>query len=110
MLIRLALVGVVLSIGSARVWGQSATAQINGTVSDASGLEVPGAEVKVTQTATGAVRVANTGAGGSYVFTSLPVGPYILEVVKDGFSKYVQSGIVLQVDSNPTIDAVLKLG
>src|SRR5208283_2845070 len=40
----------------------------------------------------------------------LPVGPYVVEVSKEGFSKYVQSGIVLQVDSNPTIDAALKVG
>ncbi len=85
-------------------------AQINGTVHDASGLAVPGAEVKVTQTATGLVRQATTGADGGYTLSSLPVGPYLVEVSKDGFSKYVQSGIVLQVDSNPTIDAALKIG
>jgi len=42
--------------------------------------------------------------------TNLPVGPYQLEVTKEGFTKYVQSGIVLQVASTPTIDAVLKVG
>jgi hypothetical protein len=31
-------------------------------------------------------------------------------VSKEGFTKYVQSGIVLQVNSNPTIDATLKVG
>ncbi|PWU04983.1 MAG: hypothetical protein C5B51_15540 [Terriglobia bacterium] len=95
---------------SAAAWGQTSTAQINGTVRDASGLAVPSAEVKVTQTATGAVRTATSGPDGSYVLTSLPIGPYVLEVQKEGFSKYVQSGIVLQVDSNPTIDPALKVG
>ncbi len=91
-------------------FGQASTAQINGTVRDASGLAVPGAEIKVTQSATGAVRTAVSGPDGGYVLTSLPIGPYVLEVQKEGFSKYVQSGIVLQVDSNPTIDPALKLG
>ncbi|HXP87631.1 MAG TPA: TonB-dependent receptor [Bryobacteraceae bacterium] len=107
---RLTQLAAVFVMGSAWVWGQGATAQINGTVRDASGLEVPGAEVKVTQTATGAIRTVNTGAGGFYVFTNLPIGPYILEVTKEGFNKYVQSGIVLQVDADATIDAALKVG
>jgi hypothetical protein len=33
-----------------------------------------------------------------------------LEVSKAGFSKYVQTGIVLQVATNPTIDVPLKVG
>ena len=100
---------LILSISSV-VWGQGSTAQINGSVSDASGAAVPGAQVKVTQTATGLVRTVNSGADGGYVIPNLPVGPYMLEVVKDGFTKYVQMGIVLQVDSNPTIAIPLKVG
>jgi hypothetical protein len=90
-------------------WPQ-ATSQISGTVRDQSGLAIPGAEVKVTQTATGAVRTVNAATDGGYVLASLPIGPYLLEVTKEGFSKYVQSGIVLQVDSNPTIDIAMKVG
>lgn len=96
---------------SATVWGQAAsTAQINGTVRDASGLGVPGADIKATQTATGLVRTITSGPDGMYVITNLPIGPYQLEISKEGFSKYVQSGIVLQVDANPTVDANLKVG
>ena len=96
---------------SAALWAQAiSTSQINGTVQDASGLAVPGAEIKATQTATGLVRVISSGADGGYVLTNLPVGPYQLEVSKEGFSKYVQSGITLQVGSNPTIDVSLKVG
>ncbi len=86
------------------------TAQINGTIRDAAGLTVPGSEVKATQTATGLTRTVTSGSDGTYILTNLPVGPYMVEVSKDGFSKYVQSGIVLQVDSNPTVDAALKVG
>src|SRR5580704_14411652 len=100
-----------LVITSALVWGQAAsTAQLNGVVRDSTGLAVPGAEVKATQTATGAFRTATTGSDGAYVLANLPIGPYLLEITKDGFSKYAQSGIVLQVDSNRTIDAALKVG
>ncbi len=102
---------LVLALGCAAVWGQAiSTAQINGTVQDSSGLAVPAAEIKVTQTATGLVRSVMTAADGRYVLTDLPVGPYQIEVSKEGFSKYVQSGIVLQVGSNPTLDIALKVG
>ena len=91
-------------------WGQGTTAQINGTVKDASGLAVAGAAIQVTQTATGLVRTGTSNQEGIYVFPNLPIGPYMLEATKEGFSKYVQSGIVLLVDSSPTIDTVLKVG
>src|SRR6516165_3273386 len=74
------------------------TSQINGTIRDASGLVIPGASVKATQTATGIVRTVISGADGGYVLPNLPIGPYLLEVTKEGFSKYAQTGIVLQMD------------
>ena len=93
------------------MWSQDvSTSQIKGTVEDPTGAAVAGAEVKVTQTDTGAVRTATTETDGSYLLTSLPVGPYRLEVTKVGFSKYVQSGIVLQIASNPTIEVALRVG
>ena len=95
----------------AAMWAQDvSTSQIKGTVQDPSGAAVPGAEVKVTQTDTGATRTAITDSDGSYVLTSLAIGPYRLEVSKEGFSKYVQSGIVLQIASNPTIEVSLRVG
>ena len=98
--------GLLLTCGAA--WAQ--TAQINGTVKDSSGLPIPVATIKATQTATGAVRTTTSGPGGDYVLPNLPIGPYSLEVSKDGFSKYAQTGIVLQVDSNPTVDIPLQVG
>ena len=107
----LARIAFVCWVVCGAIWGQAvSTSQITGTVQDSSGSAVPGAVVKATQTATGAARTVTTGADGGYVLTNLPVGPYQLEVTKEGFTKYVQSGIVLQVASNPTIDAILKVG
>src|ERR1700680_3791582 len=92
-------------------WAQAvSTSQISGTVQDSSGLAVPGAEVKVTQTDTGAIRAVVSGPDGAYVIPSLPVGPYSLEVTKEGFTRYVQTGIWLQVATNPAIPVTLKVG
>ena len=110
MLIRKLLVasGLVCFLNAAVVFAQ--TAQINGTIKDSTGLAVPGATIKATQTATGVVRTAESGADGGYVLPNLPVGPYLLEVSKEGFSTFAQTGIVLQVGTNPTIDISLRVG
>src|SRR5579864_9259430 len=97
-----------LLLTSVAMWAQ--TSQISGTVKDPSGSAIPGAAIKATQTATGAVRTAASGADGNFVLPELPIGPYIVEITKEGFSRYVQTGIVLQVDSNPTFNVSLQVG
>lgn len=87
-----------------------AGSQVSGVVKDSTGGVLPGVEVTITKTDTGAVRTVFTGADGSYVFPSLPVGPYKLKVVLQGFNTYVQEHIILQVNSNPTIDVALAVG
>ena len=51
-----------------------------------------------------------TDATGNYVLTNLPTGPYRLEMALQGFRSYAQTGIVLQVNSNPVIKVTLQLG
>jgi hypothetical protein len=102
--------GVLGILISADAMLAQSTAQISGTVHDESGAAVPGAEVRATNTGTGNVRTITTEDSGSYVLTNLPVGSYTIEVTKPGFSKAVEGGIVLQVDSNPTVDVGLRVG
>lgn len=110
-MMKIAVVALSVMLGCSALWAQAiSTAQISGMVQDASGLAVPGAEIRATQAETGLVRTAVSSADGTYSLTSLPVGPYRLEATKAGFSTYVQSGIVLQVGSNPTVDIGLKVG
>jgi hypothetical protein len=104
------LVPVCLFLGLSLSLLAQSVSQISGTVKDATGLGIPGAEVTVIQTDTGVTRTAQSDANGVYSLPSLPLGPYRLEVKKQGFSSYVQSGIVLQVDTAPTIDPVMKVG
>src|SRR5215472_7430628 len=86
------------------------TAQISGSVKDQTGAVLPGADVTMTQTDTGLKRSAVTDETGSYVLSSLPVGPYRLEAALPGFKSYVQTGITLGVNANPVINAVLEVG
>src|SRR6185503_3008831 len=90
-------------------WAQD-TAQIGGTVTDASGAVLPGVEVSATQTATGLVRNVVTNEAGIFVLTNLSIGPYRLEAVLPGFRTFSQTGIVLQVGANPLINISLEIG
>src|SRR5438046_6621788 len=103
-------IGLLLSVMTCgSVWAQ-ATAQISGSIQDQSGAVLRGAEVTATPTDTGISRMTITNETGYYVLPSLPLGPYRLEAGLPGFRTFVQRGIVLQVNSNPTINIVLQVG
>jgi hypothetical protein len=101
---------LIIALFCGAAWSQVSTSQITGLVQDQSGSSIPTAEVSLTQTATALTRTTLTGPDGSYVFPNLPVGPYKLNVSKNGFKSAVRSGIVLQVDSNPVINITLEVG
>jgi hypothetical protein len=103
----IALVGSALTCTEA--WSQ-ASAQISGTVRDQSGAVLPGVEVTATQTETGISRTTVTNETGSYVLPNLALGSYRLEAGLPGFRTYAQTGIVLQVNANAVINAVLEVG
>ena len=109
MLNRLLMVFLAWAIVGANVWAQG-TAQVSGTVRDQSGAVLPGVEITVTQTNTGITRNTVTNETGSYILPNLAVGPYRLEAALPGFRTFVQTGIVLQVESNPVINPVLAVG
>ena len=91
------------------VWGQ-ATAQMSGTARDQSGAVLPGVEITATQTDTGVARNTVTNETGSFALSNMPLGPYRLEAGLPGFRTFVQTGIVLQVNSSPVINPVLEVG
>ena len=101
------LVWLLASVASAQAVAGS---QLAGVIKDSSGGVLPGALVTIVKTDTAMTRTATTGADGSFVFPNLPVGPYQLKVAMDGFNTLVQDGIVLQVNSNPTLDLTLTVG
>src|SRR5947199_6791402 len=103
-------VGCIVCLMSAGpAWGQ-ATAQISGTVRDASGAVLPGVQVTATQTGTGISRMTVTNETGFYVLPSLPLGPYRVEASLPGFRTFAQTGIVLQVGSSPVVDVKMEVG
>jgi hypothetical protein len=90
--------------------GPRLQAQINGTVADSSGAVLPGVTVVAIQTETGFRREVVSESDGSFALLNLPIGPYRLEATLSGFRTFSQTGIVLQVNSNPVIPVAMQLG
>jgi outer membrane receptor protein involved in Fe transport len=92
------------------VFGQQITGSIRGTVLDPSGAIVQAASVTAKQTETGLTRAVITDRQGEYVLVELPIGHYQLEVHAQGFQRYLQQGISLDVNETATVSIHLKLG
>src|ERR1700693_2857216 len=86
------------------------TASISGTVTDPSGAVIAGATVTATNLDTGVVTTLTTNSQGFYSFQELPLGKYSVTVTQTGFKSYVQTGIVLDVNSALVIDATSQVG
>ena len=86
-------------------FGQTQTAQLNGTITDQGGATVPGATVTVTNADTQITRSVQTSASGTYVISSLAPGPYRIEVTAPGFQKAASGVIRLEVAQIATFDA-----
>ena len=74
---------------------QSVTGQVSGTVLDASGGAVAGAEVKLTHTQSQQVRSFTTDSNGSFNFTNIVPGVYNANVTMAGFKTYEQKNIIV---------------
>ena len=92
---------LILTVGNAN--SQIAGARLEGTVRDASQAIIPGVAVTVTNEGTNISTTSITNDRGFYVFVTLPPGSYTLISELQGFKRYVQKGIVLQVGDTDLI-------
>src|SRR6266849_7864997 len=100
---------LALSLAPA-VFAQNFTGSVRGTVLDAQGSAIAGADVTITNTDTAYSRSEKTDKDGSYSFQSLPIGRYTLSVAREGFSRFDEKDITLHVNDSLTLDAQLKVG
>jgi len=95
---------------TAPLFGQSAGGTIQGVVSDPSGAAVAGAQITVTELATGVTRTGSTNAVGFYAVPSLQPSVYSAAVTAQGFSRKIQEKVTLTVGANLTVNFSLKVG
>lgn len=108
--IRLVLLGAFVAAPCLPANAQVTTATILGTVRDASGGVIAGAEVTVTNLGTQFSRKVLTDAEGQFVLGLLPLGEYRVEATAPSFQTFAQTGIVLEVGRNARVDPLLELG
>ncbi|MGH9351397.1 MAG: carboxypeptidase regulatory-like domain-containing protein, partial [Terriglobia bacterium] len=105
-----ALVCAFLLFGFSPLAAQIATGGITGTVLDPSGAAVPGANITLSNVATGVNSATRSTATGNYSFSGLPPGTYTIQTSASGFQNYVVHGVVVHLQQIQTEDIHLKTG
>ena len=102
------LVGLLLCASLAHA--QAVAGNISGTVTDASGAVIAGAQVVVTNTGTGVALTTTSNDQGRYNAPDLTVGTYQVQATKSGFQTVVQANITLAVGSQLVVNLSLPVG
>src|SRR5690349_20765884 len=91
-------------------FAQSDRGTITGAISDPAGTVIAGAAIEARNVATGAVYPAASSTTGNYTIAQLPAGTYELTVSSMGFTKFVRTGLGVEVAGTLRIDAALEVG
>ncbi|HEX8151358.1 MAG TPA: TonB-dependent receptor [Pyrinomonadaceae bacterium] len=89
---------------------QESRGRITGTVTDPNKAAVPGATVTVSDPARGTNNSLTTNDEGFFQAPYLLPGTYQVIVEVSGFKKYIQDGVVLQINETRDLDITLELG
>lgn len=108
----LAQAAVIFSIlgGSSLAHAQLTTADIVGTVTDATGAVVANAQVVAKNLATNVSRTVTTGSSGDYSFNLLQPGHYSVTVTASGFKVSSTPDLSIEAGDRARNDAHLQLG
>ena len=97
-------------VSPANSQGQAVYGSINGTVTDNTGAVVPNATITVTDVSKGTAISVKSNPSGEYLVEHLIPDTYNVKVEAQGFQTFEASGVLVQADTSPKIDASLKVG
>jgi hypothetical protein len=100
---------LIMNFGLCAYAQQSATATLSGAVRDPNSALVSGAQVIVTQNATGLRRETTSNDDGFFVITNLAAGTYDVEVRAEGFANQKIPGVKLQVGQTSSLEVPLAV-
>lgn len=92
------------------VLAQTTVSTIEGTIKDAQGSVVAGAQIVVKSPSLGIERTATSDANGIYRVTALPAGIYSLTISHTGFATRNFENVELTVNRTLTLDIPLEVG
>ena len=90
--------------------GQLIQGGIDGLVTDSTEAAIVGAEVTITNEATGQVRTTSTGVAGNYSFPTVNTGSYSVTVRSEGFQASTTTGVVVSQNNVTRVNAQLEIG
>lgn len=97
-------------LAPALLLAQPTTAELAGVANDASGAVIAGANITLTNPATGVKRTAVTDGQGGYRFLRLTPGTYELTATAEGFRGERRTGIALTVGQQAVMNLKLEVG
>jgi hypothetical protein len=99
-----------LLLAAANTQAQTTVSTIEGTIKDAQGSMVAGAQVVVKSAALGIERTTTSDASGFYRVTALPAGIYTMSVSHAGFASRDFDNVELTVNRTLSLDIPLEVG
>ena len=101
---------VLLLAAVSAVSAQTASTQILGLVTDATGAIVPGATVTAKRTETGDIRTTASNQTGNYIFPLVDSGTYEVSCAAPGFKTEIRRNIPLELNQKGRVDFQLQVG
>jgi Carboxypeptidase regulatory-like domain len=100
----------LLVLFTSAAFAQLTTADILGTVTDATGAVVPNATIVLTNVGTNEKRTTTSNGSGDYIFTVLPVGHYSVSVKAPGFQASITNDLSVEAGDRARNDVHLLTG
>src|SRR5437867_3568172 len=107
---RVVLLLTVIGLTAGAASAQEFRATVTGRVTDPDGLAMPGVTVSVINPRTNEVATAVTSTEGVYSLPFLRPGLYTVTAELQGFRKYSQDGVQLEVGQTVALNITLQLG
>ena len=108
-IVLVASIAIMLGMFSTAVYSQSGSATLQGTVTDPTGAVIPNARIHITSLLTGVSRDVVSNNSGIYSAPDLSPGRYEVSTSAEGFTKRVQTDVVLTVGAMRDLDIPLQL-
>jgi hypothetical protein len=100
----------LLSLLSGRIYSQSNTGTLRGTVLDSSGSVVPAARITLGNVETGVKFETVANESGEYAFEFLQGGQYRLSAQVQGFKQFNRTGVLIEAAKLVRVDISLETG